>query len=136
MKNQELKLYWKKYLKDEITEREFSKKTINSEYQRLIIDDQELSLEDLPADNSIVQKFEHFALTFPVSRYFNPYINYLPNIYREYSEEGKHKESIRNLRGCMFFLQRRDHFTTDWPKSRIDGYREITNHIRKLLTKK
>ena len=108
--NEKLKLYWKKYLKDEITESEFNKKTFNSESQKLIIDDHELSLKDLPADNSIVQKFEHFALTFPVSRYFNPYINYLPNIYREYSEEGKRKESIRNLRGCMFFSSKKRSF--------------------------
>ena len=133
--NEELKLYWRKYLKNKIDSHEFSRKSFESEHQRLIIDDNELTLEDLPPDDSDFDKFSLFAISFPANKYFNPYIDYLPKIYEEYSAEGKHKESIRNLRGCMFFLQRSDHFTTNWPKSRIDDYREITNHIKKLLTK-
>mgnify|MGYP001001033039 CR=1 FL=1 len=74
------------------------------------IPNETITLNDVPDPTKCDWRhFDAFALTF--NAYYDKEIheNFL-RISREYFYEGKHKDSIRYLRGILFFEQRAEHF--------------------------
>ena len=69
----------------------------------------EVTINDIPdPKDCLIEKINHFALTFNAYNDKELHQNAIQNHF-EYFEQEKHKNSLKHLRGILFFEQRAEH---------------------------
>ena len=119
---------WRKYLAEEISEDQYNAKNV-------FLSNEELTLKDIPDSITSDEKIFNFVRTYlPVRDKFVNHVTDLSLYYNQYLYEGKHKDSVKNLRGVMYFIWRADRFTSTFNfKLTYAYYRVIIEDIRTIL---
>ena len=119
---------WRKYLAEEISEDQYNAKNV-------FLSNEELTLRDIPDPTMSDEKIFNFVRTYlPVRDKFVNHVTDLSLYYNQYLYEGKHKDSVKNLRGVMYFIWRADRFTSTFNfKLTYAYYRVIIEDIRTIL---
>ena len=119
---------WRKYLAEEISEDQYNAKNV-------FLSNEELTLKDIPDSITSDEKIFNFVRTYlPVRDKFVNHVTDLSLYYNQYVYEGKHKDSVKNLRGVMYFIWRADRFTSTFNfKLTYAYYRVIIEDIRTIL---
>ena len=119
---------WRKYLTEEISEDQYNAKNV-------FLSNEELTLKDIPDSITSDEKIFNFVRTYlPVRDKFVNHVTDLSLYYNQYLYEGKHKDSVKNLRGVMYFIWRADRFTSTFNfKLTYAYYRVIIEDIRTIL---
>jgi len=84
-----------------------------------------LTMEDIPDPiEANIEKIKYFALTF--NAYNDKELKDNENLLDEYFKEKKYINSLRHLRGILFFLQRAQHFNVaDYTKKYLQVVKDI-----------
>ena len=119
---------WRKYLAEEISEDQYNAKNV-------FLSNEELTLKDIPDSITSDEKIFNFVRTYlPVRDKFVNHVTDLSLYYNQYLYEGKHKDSVKNLRGVMYFIWRADRFTSTFNFKLTNAYyRAIIEDIRTIL---
>ena len=119
---------WRKYLAEEISEDQYNAKNV-------FLSNEELTLKDIPDSITSDEKIFNFVRTYlPVRDKFVNHVTDLYLYYNQYVYEGKHKDSVKNLRGVMYFIWRADRFTSTFNFKLTNAYyRAIIEDIRTIL---
>ena len=119
---------WRKYLAEEISEDQYNAKNV-------FLSNEELTLKDIPDSITSDEKIFNFVRTYlPVRDKFVNHVTDLSLYYNQYVYEGKHKDSVKNLRGVMYFIWRADRFTSTFNFKLTNAYyRAIIEDIRTLV---
>ena len=119
---------WRKYLTEEISEDQYNAKNV-------FLSNEELTLKDIPDSITSDEKIFNFVRTYlPVRDKFVNHVTDLSLYYNQYVYEGKHKDSVKNLRGVMYFIWRADRFTSTFNFKLTNAYyRAIIEDIRTIL---
>ena len=97
--------------------------------------EKELTLKDIPDSITSDEKIFNFVRTYlPVRDKFVNHVTDLSLYYNQYLYEGKHKDSVKNLRGVMYFIWRADRFTSTFNFKLTNAYyRAIIEDIRTIV---
>ena len=119
---------WRKYLAEEISEEQYNAKNV-------FLSNEELTLKDIPDSITSDEKIFNFVRTYlPVRDKFVNHVTDLSLYYNQYVYEGKHKDSVKNLRGVMYFIWRADRFTSTFNFKLTNAYyRAIIEDIRTIV---
>ena len=119
---------WRKYLTEEISEDQYNAKNV-------FLSNEELTLKDIPDSITSDEKIFNFVRTYlPVRDKFVNHVTDLSLYYNQYVYEGKHKDSVKNLRGVMYFIWRADRFTSTFNFKLTNAYyRAIIEDIRTIV---
>lgn len=119
---------WRKYLAEEISEDQYNAKNV-------FLSNEELTLKDIPDSTTSDEKIFNFVRTYlPVRDKFVNHVTDLSLYYNQYVYEGKHKDSVKNLRGVMYFIWRADRFTSTFNFKLTNAYyRAIIEDIRTIV---
>ena len=119
---------WRKYLAEEISEDQYNAKNV-------FLSNEELTLKDIPDSITSDEKIFNFVRTYlPVRDKFVNHVTDLSLYYNQYVYEGKHKDSVKNLRGVMYFIWRADRFTSTFNFKLTNAYyRAIIEDIRTIV---
>ena len=119
---------WRKYLAEEISEDQYNAKNV-------FLSNEELTLKDIPDSITSDKKIFNFVRTYlPVRDKFVNHVTDLSLYYNQYLYEGKHKDSVKNLRGVMYFIWRADRFTSTFNFKLTNAYyRAIIEDIRTIV---
>ena len=119
---------WRKYLAEEISEDQYNAKNV-------FLSNEELTLKDIPDSTTSGEKIFNFVRTYlPVRDKFVNHVTDLSLYYNQYVYEGKHKDSVKNLRGVMYFIWRADRFTSTFNFKLTNAYyRAIIEDIRTIV---
>ena len=119
---------WRKYLAEEISEDQYNAKNV-------FLSNEELTLKDIPDSITSDEKIFNFVRTYlPVRDKFVNHVTDLSLYYNQYLYEGKHKYSVKNLRGVMYFIWRADRFTSTFNFKLTNAYyRAIIKDIRTIV---
>jgi len=119
---------WRKYLAEEISEDQYNAKNV-------FLSNEELTLKDIPDSITSDEKIFNFVRTYlPVRDKFVNHVTDLSLYYNQYLYEGKHKDSVKNLRGVMYFIWRADRFTSTFNFKLTNAYyRAIIEDIRTIV---
>ena len=119
---------WRKYLAEEISKDQYNAKNV-------FLSNEELTLKDIPDSITSDEKIFNFVRTYlPVRDKFVNHVTDLSLYYNQYVYEGKHKDSVKNLRGVMYFIWRADRFTSTFNFKLTNAYyRAITEDIRTIV---
>ena len=119
---------WRKYLAEEISEDQYNEKNV-------FLSNEELTLKDIPDLITSDEKIFNFVRTYlPVRDKFVNHVTDLSLYYNQYLYEGKHKDSVKNLRGVMYFIWRADRFTSTFNFKLTNAYyRAIIEDIRTIV---
>ena len=119
---------WRKYLAEEISEDQYNAKNV-------FLSNEELTLKDIPDSITSDEKIFNFVRTYlPVRDKFVNHVTDLSLYYNQYLYEGKHKDSVKNLRGVMYFIWRADRFTSTFNFKLPNAYyRAIIEDIRTIV---
>ena len=119
---------WRKYLAEEISEDQYNAKNV-------FLSNEELTLRDIPDPTMSDEKIFNFVRTYlPVRDKFVNHVTDLSLYYNQYVYEGKHKDSVKNLRGVMYFIWRADRFTSTFNFKLTNAYyRAIIEDIRTIV---
>ena len=119
---------WRKYLAKEISEDQYNAKNV-------FLSNEELTLKDIPDSITSDEKIFNFVRTYlPVRDKFVNHVTDLSLYYNQYLYEGKHKDSVKNLRGVMYFIWRADRFTSTFNFKLTNAYyRAIIEDIRTIV---
>ena len=119
---------WRKYLAEEISEDQYNAKNV-------FLSNEELTLRDIPDPTMSDEKIFNFVRTYlPVRDKFVNHVTDLSLYYNQYLYEGKHKDSVKNLRGVMYFIWRADRFTSTFNFKLTNAYyRAIIEDIRTIV---
>ena len=119
---------WRKYLAEEISEDQYNAKNV-------FLSNEELTLKDIPDSTTSDEKIFNFVRTYlPVRDKFVNHVTDLSLYYNQYLYEGKHKDSVKNLRGVMYFIWRADRFTSTFNFKLTNAYyRAIIEDIRTIV---
>ena len=119
---------WRKYLAKEISEDQYNAKNV-------FLSNEELTLKDIPDSITSDEKIFNFVRTYlPVRDKFVNHVTDLSLYYNQYVYEGKHKDSVKNLRGVMYFIWRADRFTSTFNFKLTNAYyRAIIEDIRTIV---
>ena len=119
---------WRKYLAEEISKDQYNAKNV-------FLSNEELTLKDIPDSITSDEKIFNFVRTYlPVRDKFVNHVTDLYLYYNQYVYEGKHKDSVKNLRGVMYFIWRADRFTSTFNFKLTNAYyRAIIEDIRTIL---
>ena len=119
---------WRKYLAEEISEDQYNAKNV-------FLSNEELTLKDIPDSITSDEKIFNFVRTYlPVRDKFVNHVTDLSLYYNQYLYEGKHKDSVKNLRGVMYFIWRADRFTSTFNFKLTNAYyRAIIKDIRTIV---
>ena len=119
---------WRKYLAEEISKDQYNAKNV-------FLSNEELTLKDIPDSITSDEKIFNFVRTYlPVRDKFVNHVTDLSLYYNQYLYEGKHKDSVKNLRGVMYFIWRADRFTSTFNFKLTNAYyRAIIEDIRTIL---
>ena len=119
---------WRKYLTEEISEDQYNAKNV-------FLSNEELTLKDIPDSITSDEKIFNFVRTYlPVRDKFVNHVTDLSLYYNQYLYEGKHKDSVKNLRGVMYFIWRADRFTSTFNFKLTNAYyRAIIEDIRTIV---
>ena len=119
---------WRKYLAEEISKDQYNAKNV-------FLSNEELTLKDIPDSITSDEKIFNFVRTYlPVRDKFVNHVTDLSLYYNQYLYEGKHKDSVKNLRGVMYFIWRADRFTSTFNFKLTNAYyRAIIEDIRTIV---
>ena len=119
---------WRKYLAKEISEDQYNAKNV-------FLSNEELTSKDIPDSTTSNEKIFNFVRTYlPVRDKFVNHVTDLSLYYNQYVYEGKHKDSVKNLRGVMYFIWRADRFTSTFNFKLTNAYyRAIIEDIRTIV---
>jgi hypothetical protein len=119
---------WRKYLAEEISEDQYNAKNV-------FLSNEELTLKDIPDSTTSDEKIFNFVRTYlPVRDKFVNHVTDLSLYYNQYVYEGKHKGSVKNFRGVMYFIWRADRFTSTFNFKLTNAYyRAIIEDIRTIV---
>ena len=128
MKPTNAQIEWRKYLAEEISEDQYNAKNV-------FLSNEELTLKDIPDSTTSDEKIFNFVRTYlPVRDKFVNHVTDLSLYYNQYLYEGKHKDSVKNLRGVMYFIWRADRFTSTFNFKLTNAYyRAIIEDIRTIV---
>jgi len=103
--------------------------------KNVFLSNEELTLRDIPDPTMSDEKIFNFVRTYlPVRDKFVNHVTDLSLYYNQYVYEGKHKDSVKNLRGVMYFIWRADRFTSTFNFKLTNAYyRAIIEDIRTIV---